>query len=115
MERTVDVRVAKDLLEKGHLYLDVRFDPIESDSSLMNKSSKESRLSSTSYIHVKEGRSYSSGKKKKKNYSSVSPLLYPNADPIACNSGGRSLRACVDLLNAIEIKLIVFINGICQE
>ncbi|TYJ99859.1 rhodanese-like domain-containing protein 19 [Cucumis melo var. makuwa] len=89
MERTVDVRVVKDLLEKGHLYLDVRFDPIEFDSSLMNRSSKESRLSSTSYIHVKEGRSYSSGKKKKKNYSS------------ACNSGGRGLRACVDLLNAI--------------
>lgn len=52
------------------------FDPIESDNMLTNRSSKESWLSSTSYIYIEEGRSSSSGKKK--NYTS--PLLYPNAD-----------------------------------
>ena len=72
------------------------FDPIESDSLLINRSSKESRLSSTSYIHIKEGRSYSGGKKK--NYSSVLLLLYPNADlKVILKQIAKYLPICAEL------------------
>ncbi|KAA0067559.1 rhodanese-like domain-containing protein 19 [Cucumis melo var. makuwa] len=87
---TVDVRVAKDLLEKGHLYLDVR--TVEE----YNKGHVENALN-VSYMFLTP-----KGRVKNPDFLAQVTSISKKEDHIvvACNSGGRGLRACVDLLNA---------------
>ncbi|XP_038901855.1 protein HIGH ARSENIC CONTENT 1, mitochondrial [Benincasa hispida] len=86
---TVDVRVAKDLLQKGHLYLDVR--TVEE----YNKGHVENALNVPYMFFTPEGRV------KNPDFLAQVMSILKKEDHlvVACNSGGRGLRACVDLLN----------------
>ncbi|KAK2974234.1 hypothetical protein RJ640_016720 [Escallonia rubra] len=87
---TVDVHVAKDLLSSGHRYLDVR-------TSEEFKGSHISDASNVPYMFIAE-----EGKVKNPKFmAQVSSICHKEEHlVVGCNSGGRSLRACVDLLNA---------------
>ncbi|KAK9287328.1 hypothetical protein L1049_015743 [Liquidambar formosana] len=87
---TVDVHTAKDLLTSGHRYLDVR--TIEE----FNKSHVEDALNAPYMFITQEGRV-----KNPEFLAQVSSICEEKDHlVVGCNSGGRSLRACVDLLNA---------------
>ncbi|XP_042477399.1 protein HIGH ARSENIC CONTENT 1, mitochondrial [Macadamia integrifolia] len=87
---TVDVHAAKHLLISGHQYLDVR--TIEE----FNKSHVENALNVPYMFITLEGRV----KNPEFLNQVVSVCKKEDQLVVGCNSGGRSLRACVDLLNA---------------
>ncbi|TYK02459.1 rhodanese-like domain-containing protein 19 [Cucumis melo var. makuwa] len=99
MERMVDVQVAKDLLEKGHLYLNVR--TVEED----NKGHVENALNVSYMFLTPEGRV------KNPDFLAQATSILKKEDHIvvACNSGGRGLHACVDLLNAVRFEMLELI------
>ncbi|GAY37119.1 hypothetical protein CUMW_280440 [Citrus unshiu] len=84
---SVDVHAAKDLLGSGHRYLDVR------TTEEFKKGHVDKALNAP-YI------------KSEKNPEFLTQVasLCKKEDPsiVGCNSGGRALRACVDLRNALE-------------
>ncbi|XP_022146257.1 protein HIGH ARSENIC CONTENT 1, mitochondrial [Momordica charantia] len=87
---TIDVRDARDMLQKGYLYLDVR--SVEE----YNKSHVENALNVPYMFITPQGRV-----KNPDFLAQVSSVLKKEDHlVVACNSGGRALRACVDLLNA---------------
>ncbi|XP_017980123.1 PREDICTED: rhodanese-like domain-containing protein 19, mitochondrial [Theobroma cacao] len=87
---TVNVHAAKDLLGSSHCYLDVRT-PAESCKSHITNASN------VPYMFItQEGRV-----KNLEFLTQVSSLLKKDdLIVVGCNSGGRFLGACVDLLNA---------------
>ncbi|XP_022985695.1 protein HIGH ARSENIC CONTENT 1, mitochondrial [Cucurbita maxima] len=87
---TVDVQVAKDLLQKGQLYLDVR--TVEE----YNKGHVENALNVPYMFLTPEGRV-----KNPDFLAQVTSILKKEDHVVvACNSGGRGHRACIDLRNA---------------
>ncbi|KAG6749884.1 hypothetical protein POTOM_046956 [Populus tomentosa] len=87
---TVDVHAAKGLIASGHRYLDVR------TAEEFNKSHVDNALNVPFMFKTDEGRV-----KNPEFLSKVASIC--NKDDylvVGCNSGGRSLRACVDLLDA---------------
>lgn len=86
---TVDVHAAKDLLGSGHLYLDVR------SSEEFNKSHINDALNVPYMFITQEGRV------KNPEFLTQVAAICKKEDHlvVGCNSGGRALRACVDLLN----------------
>ncbi|KAM3743415.1 hypothetical protein ACB098_07G143700 [Castanea mollissima] len=87
---TVDVHTAKDLLGSGHHYLDVR--SVEE----FNKSHIDNALN-VPYMFITE-----EGRVKNPDFLTLVAAISEKEDHlvVGCNSGGRSFRACVDLLNA---------------
>ncbi|XVF79547.1 hypothetical protein PTKIN_Ptkin14bG0231900 [Pterospermum kingtungense] len=86
----INVLTAKDLLGSSHRYLDVRT-PEE-----FNKSHIDNALNVPYMFITQEGRVQNP-----EFLSEVSKILRKDEHiVVGCNSGGRSLRACVDLLNA---------------
>ncbi|ESR35867.1 protein HIGH ARSENIC CONTENT 1 [Citrus sinensis] len=87
---SVDVHAAKDLLGSGHRYLDVR-------TTAEFKKGHVDKALNAPYI------------KSEKNPEFLTQVasLCKKEDPsiVVCNSGGRALRACVDLRNAHVTKL----------
>nr|XP_043630626.1 protein HIGH ARSENIC CONTENT 1, mitochondrial isoform X1 [Erigeron canadensis] len=87
---TIDVHVAKDLLNSGHRYLDVR------TNEEFNKSHADNALNIPYMFITQEGRV-----KNPEFIAQVSSLCDKEDSLIvACNSGGRSLKASIDLLTA---------------
>ncbi|XP_076908671.1 protein HIGH ARSENIC CONTENT 1, mitochondrial-like [Bidens hawaiensis] len=87
---TVDVHAAKGLLNSGHRYLDVR------TNEEYTKSHVENALNIPYMFITQEGRV-----KNPEFLAQVSALCdKDDSFVVACNSGGRSLKASVDLLNA---------------
>ncbi|KAF4381674.1 hypothetical protein F8388_021302 [Cannabis sativa] len=86
---TIDVYTAKGLLSIGHRYLDVR--TVEE----FNKSHVEGALN-VPYMFITQ-----EGKVKNPEFLSQASAVCKKDDHlvVGCNSGGRSLRACVELLN----------------
>ncbi|KAH8489194.1 hypothetical protein H0E87_024732 [Populus deltoides] len=87
---TVDVHAAKGLIASGHRYLDVR------TAEEFNKSHVDNALNVPFMFKTDEGRV-----KNPEFLSKVASIC--NKDDylvVGCNSGGRSLRACIDLLGA---------------
>ncbi|KAA0041151.1 rhodanese-like domain-containing protein 19 [Cucumis melo var. makuwa] len=107
MERMVDVQVAKDLLEKGHLYLNVK--TVEED----NKGHVENALNVSYMFLTPEGVNKWSSTCRVKNpdFLAQATSILKKEDHIvaACNSGGRGLHACVDLLNAVRFEMLELI------
>ncbi|KAJ4971888.1 hypothetical protein NE237_004987 [Protea cynaroides] len=87
---TVDVHAAKHLLSSGHRYLDVR------TTEEFNKSHVENALNVPYMIITPEGRV----KNPEFLIQILSVCRKEDQLVVGCNSGGRSLRASVDLLNA---------------
>ncbi|XP_021900530.1 protein HIGH ARSENIC CONTENT 1, mitochondrial [Carica papaya] len=89
---TVDVKVAKDLLISGHRYLDVR----------TTEEFMRGHVDSAS--NVPYMLSTQEGKVKNPEFLNQVSSVYKKDDflVVACNSGGRSIRACVDLLNTVK-------------
>ncbi|KAI5339978.1 PREDICTED: thiosulfate sulfurtransferase [Prunus dulcis] len=86
---SIDVYTAKGLLSVGHRYLDVR--TVEE----FNKSHVENALNSPYMFITEEGRV-----KNPEFLTQISSILKKQDHlVVGCNSGGRSLKACVDLLN----------------
>ncbi|KDP29630.1 hypothetical protein JCGZ_18792 [Jatropha curcas] len=87
---TVDVQAAKDLLSSGYYYLDVR------TTEEFNKSHIENALNVPYMFKTQQGRVNNP------QFLSLVASICKKHDylVLGCNSGGRSLRACVDLLNA---------------
>ncbi|KAG6653481.1 protein HIGH ARSENIC CONTENT 1, mitochondrial [Carya illinoinensis] len=87
---TVDVHAAKDLLGSGHNYLDVR--TVEE----FNKSHIEKALN-VPYMFITQ-----QGRVKNPHFLAQVEDICQKDDHlvVGCNSGGRSLRASVDLLKA---------------
>ncbi|KAJ4716003.1 Rhodanese-like domain-containing protein [Melia azedarach] len=87
---SVDIYAAKDLLGSGYRYLDVR------TSEEFTKSHVENALNVPYMFITQEGRV--------KNPEFLTQVASVSKEEdhlvVGCNSGGRSLRACVDLLNA---------------
>ncbi|KAL8238955.1 hypothetical protein R6Q59_015522 [Mikania micrantha] len=87
---TVDVHAAKELLNSGHRYLDVR------TNEEFIKSHVENALNIPYLFKTQEGRV-----KNPEFLAQVSALCdKEDALVVACNSGGRSLKASADLLTA---------------
>ncbi|KAI3703560.1 hypothetical protein L1987_73720 [Smallanthus sonchifolius] len=86
---TVDVHAAKELLNSGHRYLDVR------TNEEFSKSHVENALNIPYMFITQEGRV-----KNPEFLSKVSALCDKEDSLVACNSGGRSLKASADLLTA---------------
>ncbi|KAF5727825.1 senescence-associated family protein [Tripterygium wilfordii] len=88
---TVNVHAAKELLSSGYLYLDVR--TIEE----FNKSHVDSALNVPYMFKTQE-----EGRVKNPEFQNQVATICKKEDHlvVGCNSGGRSLKACVDLLNA---------------
>ncbi|KAK4757194.1 hypothetical protein SAY87_007321 [Trapa incisa] len=88
---TVDVHTAKGLLSnKDHVYLDVRTE------EEFNKSHVEGALNVPFMFKTSEG------KKKNPDFLSKVTAICKKEDRlvVGCNSGGRSIMACVELVNA---------------
>ncbi|KAK9067843.1 hypothetical protein SSX86_011954 [Deinandra increscens subsp. villosa] len=87
---TVDVHAAKQLLNSGHQYLDVR------TNEEFNKSHVENALN-IPYMFITQ-----EGKVKNPEFLVQVSALCDKEDSlvVACNSGGRSLKASADLLTA---------------
>ncbi|PQM34524.1 rhodanese-like domain-containing protein 19 mitochondrial isoform X1 [Prunus yedoensis var. nudiflora] len=87
---SVDVYTAKGLLSVGHRYLDVR--TVEE----FNKSHVENALN-IPYMFITE----EAGRVKNPEFLTQISSILKKQDHlvVGCNSGGRSLKACVDLLN----------------
>ncbi|KAK1417778.1 hypothetical protein QVD17_26912 [Tagetes erecta] len=87
---TVDVHAAKELLNSGHQYLDVR------TSEEFNKSHVENALNIPYMFKTQEGRVINP------DFLAQVSALCNKEDSfiVACNSGGRSLKASADLLAA---------------
>ncbi|KAG6571026.1 Protein HIGH ARSENIC CONTENT 1, mitochondrial, partial [Cucurbita argyrosperma subsp. sororia] len=81
---TVDVQVAKDLLQKGQLYLDVRSDLLFfCYNNLLSNPRRRGRVKNPDFL------------------AQVTSILKKEDHVVvACNSGGRGHRACIDLRNA---------------
>ncbi|KAM4099239.1 hypothetical protein ACJW30_07G142200 [Castanea mollissima] len=97
---TVDVHTAKDLLGSGHHYLDVR--SVEE----FNKSHIDNALN-VPYTFITEESNQNQKHKgimiRSLKFLQTHFIQFPNKEDhlvVGCNSGGRSFRACVDLLNA---------------
>ncbi|XP_010246847.1 PREDICTED: rhodanese-like domain-containing protein 19, mitochondrial isoform X3 [Nelumbo nucifera] len=88
---TVNVHAAKDLLCSGYRYLDVR------TGEEFNKSHIENALN-VPYMFITP----QAGKVVNPEFIDQVTAVCSKDDQIVvgCNSGGRSLRACVELLNA---------------
>ncbi|GJS12942.1 rhodanese-like domain-containing protein 19, mitochondrial [Tanacetum coccineum] len=87
---TVDVLAAKDFLDSGHRYLDVR------TNEEFNKSHADNALNVPYMFITQEGRV-----KNPEFLAQVSSLCdKEDLLVVACNSGGRSLKASVDMLSA---------------
>ncbi|XP_057494284.1 protein HIGH ARSENIC CONTENT 1, mitochondrial [Actinidia eriantha] len=87
---TVDVIAAEDLLGQGRRYLDVR------TNEEFSKGHIDNALNVPYMFKTQEGRV-----KNPEFLAQVSSICQKEDQLIVgCNSGGRSLRACVDLLNA---------------
>ncbi|KAK2665560.1 hypothetical protein Ddye_004134 [Dipteronia dyeriana] len=87
---SVDVHAAKDLLSSGHRYLDVR------TTEEFNKSHVDNSMNVPYLFKTQEGRV-----KNPEFLTQVSSICKKDDHiVVGCNSGGRSLNACVDLLNA---------------
>ncbi|XP_068334497.1 protein HIGH ARSENIC CONTENT 1, mitochondrial [Pyrus communis] len=86
---SVDVYTAKGLLSIGHRYLDVR--TIEE----FNKSHVENAMNIPYMLITEEGRV------KNPEFLTQISSTFKKEDHlvVGCNSGGRALKACVDLLN----------------
>ncbi|KAG4984946.1 hypothetical protein AAZX31_12G017000 [Glycine max] len=98
---TIDVHAAKDLLNSsGYRYLDVR--SVEE----FNKSHVEN-AHNVPYVFITEA-----GRVKNPDFVDQVAAICKNEDHliVACNSGGRSLRASVDLLDS-GFKNIVNMGG----
>ncbi|KAK7312151.1 hypothetical protein VNO77_35805 [Canavalia gladiata] len=98
---TIDVHTAKDLLDSsGYSYLDVR--SVEE----FNKSHVENALN-VPYMFITEA-----GRVKNPDFVGQVEALCKKEDHliVGCNSGGRSFRACVELLDS-EFKHIVNVGG----
>ncbi|XP_008229745.1 PREDICTED: rhodanese-like domain-containing protein 19, mitochondrial isoform X2 [Prunus mume] len=86
---SVDVYTAKGLLSVDHRYLDVR--TVEE----FNKSHVENALNIPYMFITEEGRV-----KNHEFLTKISSILKKQDHlVVGCNSGGRSLKACVDILN----------------
>ncbi|KVH91640.1 protein HIGH ARSENIC CONTENT 1, mitochondrial [Cynara cardunculus var. scolymus] len=87
---TVDVHEAKDLLNSGHRYLDVR------TNEEFNKSHVDNALNIPYMFITQEGRV------KNPEFLAQVSVLCGKEDllVVGCNSGGRSLKASADLLTA---------------
>ncbi|XP_059448035.1 protein HIGH ARSENIC CONTENT 1, mitochondrial [Corylus avellana] len=87
---TVDVHATKDLIGLGYRYVDVR------SAEEFNKSHINNALNVPYMFITQEGRV------KNHNFLTQVAAICKKEDHlvVGCNSGGRSLRACVDLLNA---------------
>ncbi|XP_020415772.1 rhodanese-like domain-containing protein 19, mitochondrial isoform X2 [Prunus persica] len=91
---SVDVYTAKGLLSVGHRYLDVR--TVEE----FNKSHVENALNIPYMFITEEGRV-----KNPEFLTQISSILKKQDHlVVGCNSGGRSLKACVDLLNEVSFS-----------
>ncbi|KAL6144092.1 PREDICTED: rhodanese-like domain-containing protein 19, mitochondrial [Fragaria vesca subsp. vesca] len=87
--KSVDVFTAKGLLSTGHLYLDVR------TSEEFNTSHIENAINVPYMFKTQEGKV-----KNPEFLIRISSILKKQDHlVVGCNSGGRSLKACVDLLN----------------
>ncbi|XP_062027205.1 protein HIGH ARSENIC CONTENT 1, mitochondrial [Rosa rugosa] len=87
---SVDVFTAKGLLSTGHLYLDVR------TNEEFNTSHVENAFNVPYMFKTQEGKV-----KNPEFLTHISSMLKKQDHlVVGCNSGGRSLKACVDLLNA---------------
>ncbi|KAJ1418526.1 Rhodanese-like domain [Sesbania bispinosa] len=98
---TVDVHTAKDLLNSsGYRYLDVR--SVEE----FNKSHVEN-AHNVPYMFITEA-----GRVKNPDFVNQVAAICKNEDHliVACNSGGRSSRACVDLIDS-GYKNVVNMGG----
>ncbi|RDX98192.1 Protein HIGH ARSENIC CONTENT 1, mitochondrial, partial [Mucuna pruriens] len=90
---TIGVHAAKDLLNSsGHRYLDVR--SVEE----FNKSHVENALN-VPYMFITEA-----GRVKNPDFVAQVAAICKNEDHliVACNSGGRSLRASIDLFDSVS-------------
>ncbi|KAJ0010807.1 protein HIGH ARSENIC CONTENT 1, mitochondrial-like [Pistacia vera] len=87
---TVDVHAAKDLLISGHKYLDVR------TTEEFQKGHIDNAQNIPYMFKTQEGRA------KNPEFVTQVSALFKKDDPlvVGCNSGGRSLKACLDLLNS---------------
>ncbi|CAM8899323.1 unnamed protein product [Rhodiola kirilowii] len=88
--RTVDVYTAKGLLEVGYKYLDVR------TAEEFEKSHVNDAVNVPYFFFTEQGKVVNP------EFLNEVSLVCNKEDQlvVGCNSGGRSLRACVDLLNA---------------
>ncbi|KAG9151426.1 hypothetical protein Leryth_020992 [Lithospermum erythrorhizon] len=86
---SVDVNSAKELLGSGHRYLDVR------TKEEYDKGHVENALN-IPYMFINQ-----QGRVKNPEFMTQISLVCQKDDHlvVACNSGGRGLKACVDLLN----------------
>ncbi|KAH1032316.1 hypothetical protein J1N35_044490 [Gossypium stocksii] len=103
---TVNVIAAKDLLGSNHCYLDVRT-PEEFSKSHIDDAFN------APYMFITQ-----EGKVKNPEFLKEVSLILKKDDHIivGCNSGGRGVRACVDLIEAVSL-LIYYKNVfglICQ-
>ncbi|KAM7507605.1 hypothetical protein LguiA_018058 [Lonicera macranthoides] len=97
---TVDVDAAKDLLNSGHRYLDVR------TSEEFNKGHIDNALNVPYMFITQEGRV-----KNPEFLTQVSSISDRDDHlVVGCNSGGRSIRACADLLNS-DYKHVTNMGG----
>nr|XP_010322964.2 protein HIGH ARSENIC CONTENT 1, mitochondrial-like isoform X1 [Solanum lycopersicum] len=88
----VDVISAKDLLSSGHTYLDVR------TTEEYNRGHIDKAIN-IPYMFLNE-----QGRVKNPDFLEQVSAVCQKEDHliVGCNSGGRGLRACVDLLNAVS-------------
>ncbi|KAM7510919.1 hypothetical protein LguiB_009794 [Lonicera macranthoides] len=97
---TVDVDAAKDLLNSGHRYLDVR------TSEEFNKGHIDNALNVPYMFITQEGRV-----KNPEFLTQVSSISGRDDHlVVGCNRGGRSIRACADLLNS-DYKHVTNMGG----
>ncbi|KAK9176491.1 hypothetical protein WN944_028508 [Citrus x changshan-huyou] len=99
---SVDVHAAKDLLGSGHRYLDVR-------TTAEFKKGHVDKALNAPYMSIMQGERV----KKNPEFLTQVASLCKKEDPsiVVCNSGGRALRACVDLRNAVRLFSILLDGG----